>query len=153
MTLFPEDVAAPARAIQLFDYQAEDRAKVVDDFLAGETRLLGVWPTGAGKTVLFSELHLEPRMNQWLHSFPPDKRQILVIAHRDELISQAVTKIQRSNPDLSIGVEKAEQRAAPDADVIVASVQTLTASKGKRLKNLSPARFRLVVVDEAHHAA
>ncbi len=153
MTLFPEDVAAPDRAITLFDYQEEDRTKVVDDFLAGETRLLGVWPTGAGKTVLFSELHLEPRMNSWLHSFTPDMRQILVIAHRDELISQAVKKIQRSNPDLSIGVEKAEQRAAADSDVVVASVQTLTASRAKRLKKLDPARFRIVVVDEAHHAA
>lgn len=153
MTLFPEDVAAPVQAISLFDYQEEDRAKVVDDFLAGENRLLGVWPTGSGKTVLFSELHLEPRMKQWLHSFPPEKRQILVLAHRDELIKQAVSKIQRSNPDLFIGVEKADQRAAPDSDVIVASVQTLSASRGKRLKRLDPTRFRLVVVDEAHHAA
>jgi ATP-dependent helicase IRC3 len=153
MTLFPEEVAQPVRAIQLFDYQEEDRAKTVSAFLGGESRLLGVWPTGSGKTVLFSELHLEPRMKAWLHTFPPDKRQILVLAHRDELIKQAVTKIQRSNPDLSIGVEKASQQADLDDDVIVASVQTLSSSKGKRLRKLDPNRFRMVVVDEAHHAA
>src|SRR3954463_12722257 len=146
--LFPE----AQQAIQLFDYQEEDRTKTVDAFLAGQTRLLAVGPTGAGKTVLFSELHLEQRMRDWMNSFSPLSRKILVIAHRDELISQAVTKIRRSNPDLVIGIEKADQRSGPLDDVVVASVQTLTASGGKRLKQLKPERFRIVVVDEAHHA-
>jgi ATP-dependent helicase IRC3 len=149
MTLFPET----EHAIQLFDYQVEDRAKTVNQFLGGVTRLLGVWPTGSGKTVLFSELHLEQRMADWLKTFPTTHRKILVLAHRDELISQAVAKIRRSNPDLIIGVEKAEKRSRILDDVVVASVQTLSASKGKRMKQLDPARFRIVVVDEAHHAA
>jgi superfamily II DNA or RNA helicase len=149
MTLFPET----EHAIKLFDYQVEDRAKVVTEFLGGGTRLLGVWPTGSGKTVLFSELHLEQRMADWLKTFPTTHRKILVLAHRDELISQAVAKIRRSNPDLVIGVEKAEKRSRLLDDVVVASVQTLSASKGKRMKQLSPERFRIVVVDEAHHAA
>jgi superfamily II DNA or RNA helicase len=149
MTLSPEDT----HAITLFDYQSEDRAKTADAFFAGQTRLLGVWPTGAGKTVLFSEFHLEPRVQEWLKTFPTTHRKILVLAHRDELISQAVTKIQRSNPDLVIGVEKAEQKSRVLDDVVVASVQTLSASSGKRMKKLDKDRFRIVVVDEAHHAA
>jgi ATP-dependent helicase IRC3 len=154
MTLFPEEVAAPSRAISLFDYQEEDRAKVVTAFLDKQrTRLLGVWPTGSGKTVCFAELHLEDRLKAWLHKFDVDKRQILVLAHRDELITQAVSKIQRSNPDLKIGIEKAQYKSDPDDDVVVASIQTLTSAKGKRLRKLDPARFRIVVVDEAHHAA
>jgi ATP-dependent helicase IRC3 len=148
MTLSPEDT----HAITLFDYQSEDRAKTADAFFAGQTRLLGVWPTGAGKTVLFSEFHLEPRVQEWLKTFPTTHRKILVLAHRDELISQAVTKIQRSNPDLVIGIEKAEQKSRVLDDVVVASVQTLSASSGKRLKKLDKDRFRIVVVDEAHHA-
>jgi ATP-dependent helicase IRC3 len=149
MTLFPDT----GQAITLFDYQEEDRAKTVKAFHDGRTRLLGVWPTGSGKTVLFSELHLHPQMASWLTTFPADARQILVLAHRDELISQAVDKIRRSNPDLKIGVEKAQHQSASDDDVVVASVQTLTSSKGKRMRKLNPARFRIVVIDEAHHAA
>jgi superfamily II DNA or RNA helicase len=46
-------------AITLRDYQIEDRQATADAFLKDQkTRLLGVWPTASGKTVMFSELHL-----------------------------------------------------------------------------------------------
>lgn len=140
-------------AITLRPYQQEDRLATADAFLhKGITRALGVWPTGGGKTVMFSELHLEPSMQQWLQRYPVSRQKILVVAHRDELIDQAVKKLQHSNPDLIIEVEKAGRRASPLADVIVASVPTLTASNGKRLRKLDPDQFRIIVIDEAHHA-
>lgn len=152
MTLF--DREPTQAAIQLYDYQEEDRAKVATAFLEQKkTSQLGVWPTGSGKTVMFSELHLEPRMQAWMSQYPLGKRLIIVVAHREELITQAVDKLSRSNPDLRIGVEKAGYRADALADVVVASVQTLTASKGKRLKKFDPDRLRILVIDEAHHAA
>jgi superfamily II DNA or RNA helicase len=77
----------------------------------------------------------------------------LVVAHRDELIEQIVEKMRIENPGAKIGVEKAERRADDDADIVVATVQTLG---DKRLAEFS-ARFGrrvgLFVIDEAHHAA
>jgi ATP-dependent helicase IRC3 len=148
------NIRAAEHALKLRPYQEEDRKATVDAFLdRGVTRALGVWPTGGGKTVMFSELHLESRMQAWLNKFPFGHQKILVIAHRDELIEQAVKKLAASNPDLIIEVEKAGRKASPLADVVVASIQTLTAAGGKRMKRMDPKRFRIVVVDEAHHAA
>ena len=93
-------------------------------------------PTGAGKTVLFAEI-LRRRGGR-----------ALVLAHRDELISQAADKIRQLAPSLEIGVVKAE-RDEHDRQVVVASVQTL--GRESRMSRLTP-DFTTVVVDEAHHA-
>jgi superfamily II DNA or RNA helicase len=77
----------------------------------------------------------------------------LVVAHRDELIEQIVDKMHVENPTAKIGVEKAERRASDDADIVVATVQTLG---DKRLAEFSARfgrRIALFVIDEAHHAA
>ncbi len=77
----------------------------------------------------------------------------LVVAHRDELIEQIVEKMHVENPAAKIGVEKAERRADDDADIVVATVQTLG---DKRLAEFSARfgrRIALFVIDEAHHAA
>ena len=92
-------------------------------------------------------------MKAWLSSFPVAHRKILIIAHRKELIDQPAKKLNAANPDLYVDVEKGAQRVSLLADVVVASIQTLTASKGKRLKRLNSDDFRIVILDEAHHAA
>jgi superfamily II DNA or RNA helicase len=71
-----------------------------------------------------------------------------MLAHRDELIQQAIDKLSMIIPDPAIGIVKAEQDQH-DAPVVVASVQTL--SRPKRLERLA-SNFATVVVDEAHHA-
>lgn len=142
------------RAVTLRDYQLEDREKVVRAFLEqGHTRVLGVWPTASGKTVMFSELHLEQQMASWLKQYPQEHQKILVLAHRTELLAQAAAKLAKSNPDLFIDIDQAGKQASPFADVVVASIQTLTATRGKRLRRLDPDQYRIVIVDEAHHAA
>lgn len=86
----------------------------------------------------------------------------LVLAHRDELVEQAVEKIRRCAPEMTVGVVKAE-RDQVLCKVVVASVQTL--ARPARLEQLKvsaghrPGLFAdrlgpvgLVVVDEAHHA-
>jgi len=74
-------------------------------------------------------------------------RRVLVIAHRTELIDQAVEKLAAFG--IAAGVEKGSQRAG-SALVVVASVQTL---RGRRLQAFARDAFALIVVDEAHHAA
>jgi ATP-dependent helicase IRC3 len=80
----------------------------------------------------------------------------LVLAHRDELIEQAVDKIRSVSPTTDIGVVKAERNECA-ASVVVASVQTL--SRPERLAAFTAQRsmfasalLETVIVDEAHHA-
>ncbi len=80
------------------------------------------------------------------------KKQMLILAHRSELLDQACHKIRQANPDLNVAVEQAGRVADPSCDVVVASVPTLGRKESKRLKRLDPDRFYLIVVDEAHHA-
>lgn len=124
-------------------------AKAVQD---GNNRLLIKKPTGTGKTVMFAEL--PRRLRAWLEQFPKGQRKMLVIAHREELLDQAVEKIRKNMPGAMVSIEQGDRHANRYCDVIVASIQTLAAMKFRRLKDLMRfSDFRLVVIDEAHHAA
>jgi ATP-dependent helicase IRC3 len=74
----------------------------------------------------------------------------LVLAHREELLAQAASKLHLVDPAADIGVVKAE-RDQPAARVVVASVPTL-AVPGRLRRVLAPGGFETLVVDEAHHA-
>lgn len=118
----------------------------------GSNRVLCQSATGTGKTVSFAAM---PRVfRSWLDQFPANERKVLVVAHREEILDQSAAKIVAQNPQLRVSVEQADRVASAFSDVVVASIQTLTATKCKRLKRLlARHRFRIVVVDEAHHAA
>jgi superfamily II DNA or RNA helicase len=120
----------------------------------GLNRVLLKAPTGTGKTVMFAAMLEHPSIKRWLAQFPPRERHMLVIAHREELLDQAAAKIAAANPTLLVSVEQADRYAHPSAEVVVASIQTLAARHGFRLRRLLAQHpFRIVIVDEAHHAA
>lgn len=122
--------------------------------LLGQNRLLVKMPTGTGKTVTFAALRQWDAIRAWLERFPANDRRVLVIAHREELLDQAAEKFYAANPGAMISIEQGDRHANRYGDVVIASVQTLQASKFRRLKRLIGARpFRVVIVDEAHHAA
>ena len=128
---------------RLRDYQRDCLRAIMASYRAGVRRQLICLPTGSGKTVIFAEFPRYFRM----------QNQMLVLAHRAELLEQACDKIRRANPDLKIALEQAGRIADPNCDVVVASVPTLGRRRSKRLQRLDPNRFFfLVVVDEAHHA-
>jgi superfamily II DNA or RNA helicase len=105
-----------------------------------EKKPLVVMPTGTGKTVVFAKVAEASRV----------QGRSLVLAHREELIHQAVEKI-RAWTDLSTAIEMADARADDTllpADVVVASVQTMV----RRLSRYAPASFARLIIDEAHHA-
>lgn len=130
-----------AEALPLRRYQQAAIDRLTDRWAAGLVRLAVVLPTGAGKTVVFS--HLATRM----HSARGVRT--LIIAHRDELIQQAASKVKAVAPHLRVGIVKAEQDDHENVDVIVASVQTLAVQRRRdAIRNIG-----LVIVDEAHHAA
>jgi len=100
-------------------------------------RQLGVLPTGSGKTILFSRL---------AQDYQPQRT--LIIAHREELISQAVDKLHTST-GIVAEVEMGDYRASMEAPVVVASIQTLM--REPRRNRWPRDHFGLVVVDESHH--
>lgn len=118
------------------DYQEQAINEIRSAFKVGTTKQLVVLPTGAGKTVVFSEL--ARRMDT----------RTLILVHRDELISQTAEKMSIIWPEALVGVVKAERNELLPP-VIVASVQTL--SQAHRLQQINP-EFGLVISDEAHHA-
>ena len=118
--------------MKLRKYQQE----FVDAVLAKPApRMLGVLPTGTGKTICFAEI--ARRLNL----------KTLILAHRDELIRQACDKVASVWRDAEIGVVKAKENEM-DRQITVASIQSL---HRKRLFTLP--EQRLVITDEAHHAA
>lgn len=131
--------------LNLRAYQVEAIAATFEARDRGVRKQLGVAATGLGKTVMFCAL--AEQMGG----------RTLILAHRDELVNQAVAKVHEVwGETVDVGVVKAE-RDEYDAQVVVASVQTLSrASRLARLVAPSMLRpiegFDLVVVDEAHHA-
>ncbi len=136
--------AAPA--LPLRPYQREAIDAIDQRELLGVTRQLVVLPTGGGKTLVAA--HLIAERQQRAASTGRGSGRALFLAHRDELIQQAVDKFRQVAPGLEVGVVKAE-RDEVGADVVVASVQTL--ARPSRLARLEP-NFDLVVADESHHA-
>lgn len=141
--------------MKLRGYQGDALHAVCGAFFEhGMNRVLMQQSTGLGKTVTFAAMPQWPAIADWLKQFPPRERGMLVIAHREELLTQAADKIHRANPDLMISIEQGENRAHGMSDVIIASIQTLAARDYRRLERLMARNtFRIVVCDEAHHAA
>lgn len=120
-------------------YQDEAHAAIYKAW-AQYRRVLLVMATGCGKTIVFSRVAC-----QELEA----GRRVLILAHRDELIRQAVDKLEKST-GLSAAVEKAEETAAGSLyQITVGSVQTLM--RPARLAQFAPDYYDLIIVDEAHH--
>ncbi len=125
----------------LRDYQQECVAAINGAVGRGVDRQLAVLPTGGGKTIVFGTVAAEA---------VGAGERVLVLAHRDELLTQARDKLLSIAPELemSIGFVKASRNDV-DSPVVIASVQTL--AREARLNQL-PQDFALTVVDEGHHA-
>jgi len=97
-------------------------------------------PTGAGKTVVFSELAKLA------------KRQVLVLAHREELLGQAQAKLEAAmQGEHVVSIERGADRASADAKVLVCSMRSLHEERLARV--LQGRDIGLVIYDECHHAA
>src|SRR6186713_2921390 len=98
-------------------YQREAIEAVLDARRSGVRRMLICLPTGAGKTVIFAHLAQLAR------------RQVLVLAHREELLTQAREKLQRALGGAAgapvVAIERGALRAPPDARVLVCSIRSL----------------------------
>ncbi|KIG15451.1 DNA helicase [Enhygromyxa salina] len=128
--------------MRLRPYQVEAVEAVIAARRRGVRRMLVSLPTGAGKTVIFSELIRRA------------KRDVLVLAHREELLAQARDKIEaalrRGGDDRRVQIERGESRASASARVLVASIRSLHEARIGRV--LAGRELGLVIYDECHHA-
>ena len=123
--------------MELRPYQLEAIARVRLAMQQGRRRVVLVLPTGAGKTVITSEIaRLTVAQN----------RRVLFLAHRTELVDQAAATLARFGLNVGARCASAQTPPNPFAPVQVASVQTLL-SRGDR----PPAD--VIIADEAHHFA
>lgn len=131
--------------IRLRPYQREAIDAVKKAWVEGMRRPAVVLSTGAGKTVIMSHLIAE--------DFAATGQRAMVLVNRDELCDQTLDKLRRTAPHIRCGKVKAADDDT-DADVVVASVQTL--SRDSRLDRMLASHRRrpvgLIVVDEVHFA-
>lgn len=129
----------------LRDYQTDTLYAIKKKYLAGEKKQVIVYATGLGKTVVFSQLIAD--MTKYF------KKKALVLAHREELLTQARDKILTINSSLKVGIEMADQTIDPTDDIVVASVASIGRKGSSRIQKFNPDDFCLIVIDEAHHAS
>lgn len=130
-------------------YQNEAVQAVVAAWDEGIQRPVLVLATGLGKTVIMSDLIAD--------CVRQGECQPVLLVHRDELVRQSVEKLlpHAKKEGFTIGVIQANRHEV-DADVVVASVQTLSRRVGTNrdtTKFVSPNRFNVIITDECHHAS
>ena len=132
--------------MRLRPYQVEAVDSVLREWEEKTSTLL-VLPTGCGKTICFAEIvgRMQPR-------------KCMVLAHREELIFQAQSKIGAVT-GLDVQIEMADYRAEMDGlygapPVVVSTIQTHCGGGdgGGRMTKFNPDDFGVLVIDEAHHA-
>ena len=121
--------------MELRDYQNEAVWRTMESFAEGHRKVLMVMATGGGKTITFA--HMAKLIGG----------RTLILAHRDELIQQAVDKLYRACGIVG-RIEKAQHKAPLGSTCVVSSIQTMS----RRLKKWPPNYFDFIVIDEAHRS-
>src|SRR5439155_18258929 len=121
----------------LYPFQREAKEAVLRHWEKGNRAALVSLPTGSGKTIVFSDI-LQSSL-----SASNDKG--LVLVHRDELLRQAIEKLNFVWPEVKVStVNAASSNFA--GQITIASVMSIV----RRLDKIPC--IDKVVTDEAHHA-
>lgn len=79
-------------------------------------------------------------------------RRVLFVAHREEILRQACETFENVVPEKTKGWFNAQSKTT-DADIIFASVQTLSQEQYLNDSHFAPDYFDYIVIDEFHHVA
>jgi len=120
--------------INLRSYQRKLVEDILDYWAAGVESVLAQSPTGSGKRIIFCYL---------ANDFVSRGERVLVIAHKIELINQAVQDLERFT-GTKVGVIKHGVKPDPECLVQIASIQSLV--------NREFPKASLLIIDESHHA-
>ena len=123
--------------ITLRDYQQEAVELVKKAYKSGIYRQLLVLPTGSGKTVIMTAIAKQQR------------KRVLILAHRKELIQQAYNQFKLYWPESDVGIYQADRKELGHK-IVIGSIQSCSTSKS--LKKLQRKKFNVLMIDEAHHA-
>ena len=129
----------PRQVPEPHDIQKEALEALEQTRAAGNARGLVVLATGLGKT--------------WLAAFDSVRfgaKRVLFVAHREEILRQALDTFRRIRPDATLGLYTGADKDLT-ADVLFASIQTL--GKATHLRNFGSNAFDYIIIDEFHHAA
>ena len=127
---------APPKPTALRFYQ-ERAVPLAESALAEHGSTILVMATGLGKTEIICEV-----IRRWTGG------DILCLAHSDELVEQLRERIERRT-HVRPYVDKAEEKAPPWAQCVVASIATIR--QKRRLERYPKDKFALIVIDEVHH--
>ncbi|KAI9718531.1 MAG: hypothetical protein M1812_003982 [Candelaria pacifica] len=147
LELTDEKPPSPPAGIRLRQYQEECIQSVLSHLEKGHKRLGVSLATGSGKTVIFTQL---------IDRVPPRNEngtQTIIFVHRRELAEQAARHCIQAYPSKTVEIEMGYSHATGDADITIASVRSfLRSPRGRpRRDKFDAGRFKLVLVDEAHH--
>jgi len=121
----------------------DDMNELHDQLIEDARSELVVLPTGTGKTIVFCAF-----LQRILARHP--QMCFLIVAHRQELLSQAADKLRLVMPGALVGQVGAGQ-SEWGCQFTVASVQTI--GRAEYAAKLKQFNYGVVVVDEAHHVA
>ena len=125
--------------IDLRPYQRDAINQLRESFSKGNKRVILSLPTGAGKSVVFSEM---------VRLAVEKGTKVLVLTDRTELFKQTIAHLGRVGvPVEEIAPDK--KQIYHDAPVYLAMIETLK----RRLKKLEFLKPELIIIDEAHKAS
>lgn len=136
---------SPRKKRELRDYQADAIDEVERRRGRGEQSALVVMATGLGKSMIANQLIVnELRRNP--------HEEVLVLAHMNDLVRQLEHSSWSQLPkNVSTHLWTDGERPSYRGGVIFATWQSVAAAMQRGEEDLK-SRFRLVIVDEAHHA-
>lgn len=129
----------------LRDYQKEAKQKIYKAW-DEVNNVMFQMPTGTGKTVLFASIINDLFMQHELKGVRQIK--ILIVAHRDELISQISAHVSKRG--LKHGIIQGGTKKNYTLPIQVGSIYTV--SHSKREHEIRALDFDYIIIDEAHHA-
>jgi DNA repair protein RadD len=124
--------------MSLYPFQTDISAKFERHAAGGDRSVLLVAPTGAGKTVIAAAI------------IAAGARDVLVVAHRREIVRQTSDKLTRRGVEHGIIQAGDDSKLRSWAPVQVASIQTLHA-RAIRSNVMAMPPADLLIIDEAHH--
>lgn len=127
--------------INLRDYQIKFISDVSHAHKAGHQGVIGMMPTGSGKTVCMARI---------AKAISERNGRVLIVVHRDELVRQTCDKLTLFGLRFGTIAAKLGANPNPNARIQVAMVQSLS----RRIDNDSiKHNFDYLIFDEAHLAA